>query len=241
MKPTARVTLLILGVLIADQALKFYIKTNFEYNQQVPILGLPWANLHFVENEGMAFGMTFSWEYGKLMLSTFRILMAGGLIWYLSQMIKMRMPAGLIYSISLICAGAIGNIIDSAIYGLIFTESPYHGGVAQLVAPGQGYGTFLHGKVVDMFYFPLFTLSLPEWLGGGDFLFFSPIFNVADAAITTGIFSILLFQRSYFKHPETQASAASEDAAAAAQTGDNADAAARDENGPETDLRRSDP
>ena len=124
---------MILGVLIADQALKFYIKTNFEYNQQVPILGLSWANLHFVENEGMAFGMTFNWEYGKLLLSIFRILMAGGLIWYLSQMIKMRMPMGLVYSIGLICAGAVGNIIDSAIYGLIFTESPYHGGIARLV------------------------------------------------------------------------------------------------------------
>lgn len=193
---------MILGVLIADQALKFYIKTNFEYNQQVPILGLSWANLHFVENEGMAFGMTFNWEYGKLLLSIFRILMAGGLVWYLSQMIKMRMPMGLVYSIGLICAGAIGNIIDSAIYGLIFTESPYHGGIARLVPLGQGYGTFLHGKVVDMFYFPLFTIPLPEWLGGGDFLFFSPIFNIADAAITTGIFSILLFQRSFFKNPE---------------------------------------
>ncbi len=203
LKRSYRVLLLILFVLAVDQALKFYIKTTFCYNQDVPLWGLSWARLHFVENEGMAFGITFGWEYGKLLLSLFRIFMVAALIWYLRLLIRVQAPEGFLYSVGLITAGAIGNIIDSAFYGLIFTESPYHDCVpARLVPPGQGYGTFLHGKVVDMFYFPIAWLRMPEWLpwiGGEEWLFFSPIFNVADASITIGVAIILLFQRRFFR------------------------------------------
>lgn len=203
MKRSHLVTLIILLVLLLDQAVKFYIKTHFEYNQDVPMFGLNWAKLHFVENEGMAFGIVFDWEYGKLLLSLFRIGMVAALIWYIRLLLQVGAPSGFVYSVGLITAGALGNIIDSAFYGLIFTESPYHGGaVAQLVPPGQGYGTFLHGKVVDMLYFPIKWITLPEWIpffGGEDFLFFSPIFNIADASITVGVICILLFQRKFFR------------------------------------------
>ncbi len=193
---------LILLVLAIDQYAKFYIKTHFEYNDDYPIFGQRWARLHFVENEGMAFGIKFEWAYGKLLLSVFRILMVSALIWYISLLIKAHYPLGFILSIGLITAGALGNIIDSAIYGLIFTESPYHGGLAELVPWGQGYGAFLHGKVVDMLYFPITWINVPSWMpfiGGQEYLFFSPIFNVADASITTGVLIILLFQRRFFK------------------------------------------
>ncbi|MBL7828313.1 MAG: lipoprotein signal peptidase [Saprospiraceae bacterium] len=199
MKKGYLVTLLIFGVLLIDQLSKFYIKTNFEYNEEVLMFGQEWARLHFVENEGMAFGITFDWAYGKLILSLFRIIMVAGLIFWIRALIAAKMPNGFILSVGLITAGALGNIIDSAFYGMIFSASPYHGGLAELVPFGTGYGTFLHGKVVDMLYFPMHDFDLPEWLGGGNFLFFSPIFNIADAAITTGVLSILIFQRKFFQ------------------------------------------
>lgn len=210
MKKGYIVALLILVVLLIDQASKFYIKTHFEYNEDILIGGLDWARLHFVENEGMAFGITFDWEYGKLLLSLFRVLMVIGLIWYLRLLLAAELPFGFILSIGLITAGALGNIIDSAFYALIFSMSGYHGGVAELTPFGQGYGLseglpfngFMHGRVVDMLYFPIKWVHIPEWMpwiGGDDFLFFSPIFNVADAAITTGVISIILFQRRFFK------------------------------------------
>ena len=202
MKKATIIGIIIAVVLILDQTLKFYIKTHFEYNEEVSILGLNWAFLRFVENEGMAFGFVFDWEYGKLLLSVFRILMVAGLFWYIRLLLQAAAPVGYVYAIALITAGAIGNIIDSAFYGLIFTESPWHGGLAQLVSPGQGYGTFLHGKVVDMLYFPMTHINLPDWvpvLGGDQYLFFSPIFNIADASITTGVLTILLFQRRFLR------------------------------------------
>ncbi|MBP6810563.1 MAG: lipoprotein signal peptidase [Saprospiraceae bacterium] len=199
MKKGYLVALLVFVVLLIDQASKFYVKTHFEYNEDVLMFGQNWARLHFVENEGMAFGITFDWTYGKLVLSLFRILMVAGLILYIRALIAAKVPTGFIMSVGLITAGALGNIIDSAVYGMIFSESPYHGGMAELVPFGEGYGTFLHGKVVDMLYFPMKYFDMPEWLGGGTWLFFSPIFNVADAAITSGVLSILLFQRRFFK------------------------------------------
>ncbi len=204
--------LLVLVVVLIDQALKFYIKTNFELNHDVKMFGLEWARLHFVENKGMAFGIEFNmthgeFDYGKLLLSSFRIIMVAGLIWYTRMLIRARAPIGFIYCIGLITAGALGNIIDSTFYALIFSGGYHDDGVAQLTAFGHGYGLteslpmngFLHGRVVDMFYFPITTIHLPEWLGGDSFLFFSPIFNVADAAITLGITFILLFQRRFFR------------------------------------------
>lgn len=205
MKKGYLAALLVFVVLLIDQASKFYIKTNFEYNEDVLMFGQEWARLHFVENEGMAFGITFGWEYGKLLLSLFRILMVLGLIWYSRLLIEVRAPTGFILSIGLITAGALGNIIDSAFYALIFSDSTHH--IAELVPWGTGYGYtnempmggFMHGKVVDMLYFPIKYIEFPEWLGGETWLFFSPIFNVADASITTGVLSILLFQRRFFK------------------------------------------
>jgi signal peptidase II len=202
MKKATVIGIIIAAVLILDQGLKFYIKTHFQYNEEVPILGLNWAFLRFVENEGMAFGIVFDWAHGKLLLSVFRILMVAGLFWYIRLLLQAAAPVGYVYAIALITAGAIGNIIDSAFYGLIFTESPWHGGLAQLVSPGQGYGTFLHGKVVDMLYFPMTYINIPDWipvLGGDQYLFFSPIFNIADASITTGVLTILLFQRRFLR------------------------------------------
>lgn len=163
-----------------------------------------WFILHFVENNGMAFGFEFAGEYGKMFLSIFRILAVVAIGWYLSKLVKQKeIPFGFVASISLILAGAVGNIIDSLFYGLIFDHS--YGQVATLFPDGGGYAGFLHGRVVDMLYFPLFSGTYPRWLpiiGGNDFLFFRPVFNIADSSITIGIFSILIFYRRYFNKPD---------------------------------------
>ena len=248
---------MILVVLLIDQASKFYIKTHFEYNEDVLIGGLDWARLHFVENEGMAFGITFDWEYGKLLLSLFRVLMVAGLIWYLRLLLAASMPFGFILSIGLITAGALGNIIDSAFYALIFSVSSYHGGVAEVTAFGQGYGMtqelpfngFMHGRVVDMLYFPIKWVHIPEWVpfaGGNEFLFFSPIFNVADAAITVGVICIVLFQRRFFRDgfvqqtPPEETTLTWEDAEKADEDNDVIASADSDTSAPESQVWRSD-
>ncbi len=186
-------------VLLIDQLVKVWIKTNMYLGQEFPVLG-DWFIIHFVENNGMAFGIEFAGEYGKMFLSLFRVVAVTGIGWYLIKLIKKEeVPMGFIACIALIFAGAIGNIIDSAFYGLIFNES--YGQVAQFLPEEGGYSSFLHGKVVDMLYFPLFSGRYPSWLpfwGGNDFLFFRPVFNIADSAITVGIFSVLLFYRQLF-------------------------------------------
>ncbi|MBN8683629.1 MAG: lipoprotein signal peptidase [Chitinophagales bacterium] len=213
MKRGYQVVLLIFLVLLIDQALKIYIKTNFSTCESdvVRMFGADWAQLRFVENEGMAFGITFDWAYGKLALSSFRIILVGMLIWYIRWLLKMGANMGFILCMGMITAGALGNIIDSAFYGMIFTESPVHDPgdcqPATFVPWGQGYGTFLHGKVVDMFYFPMFWVNIPEWIpgiGGERYRFFNSIFNVADAAITVGVILILLFQRRFFKETHAE-------------------------------------
>ncbi len=174
-----------------------------EYGDEFNMLGLDWARIHFVENNGMAFGIDLGGEYGKLALSLFRILAVGFLVYYLRILLTTDASLGLLISFSLILAGAVGNIIDSAFYGIIFSESPYHGGLAQLFPEGGGYSSFLHGKVVDMLYFPFVEGFYPDWLpilGGRHFQFFKPVFNIADSSITVGVLYILLFQRSFFKH-----------------------------------------
>jgi signal peptidase II len=208
-KKTALVIVLILIVLILDQWLKIYIKTSLEYGKGFDILGLSWAKIHFVENEGMAFGIKFWGSTGKLLLSLFRLVMIGVLGYIIHNLIKAKEPLGLLISFSLIMAGAIGNILDSAFYGIIFSETPqYHGGVAELFPEGGGYANFLYGKVVDMLYFPLVDTNLPDWfpwVGGNRFQFFKPVFNIADTSISVGVISILLFHRKFFKSEKQKA------------------------------------
>jgi len=198
---------IILIVLILDQWLKFYIKTNFQYGQGYDILGLTWAKIHFVENEGMAFGITLGGKAGKLILSLFRIIMVGVLGYIIKKLIDGGESLGLLISFALIIAGALGNIIDSAFYGVFFTESTYHGSPSEFLPSGGGYAPFLFGHVVDMFYFPLIDTVLPDWVpfwGGESFRFFKPVFNIADAAISVGVVSILLFHRNFFKEEEKE-------------------------------------
>jgi signal peptidase II len=201
MKSSRRVILLVIVFLIltADQILKFWIKTNMSLGDEIVVFR-NWFILHFVENNGMAFGFEFAGEYGKIFLSIFRILAVIAIGWYLFKLTKEKeIPFGFLASIALIFAGAIGNIIDSLFYGLIFNHS--YGQVAGIFPEGGGYSGFLHGRVVDMFYFPLINGHYPDWIpfvGGRDFIFFRPVFNIADSSITVGIFSILLFYRNYF-------------------------------------------
>ena len=207
MKRTTLAILVIFGVLIIDQALKVYIKTNFYYGEAVHIFGFDWAQLKFVENEGMAFGFSYGGVTGKYVLSIFRVLMAGFLVYFLSQLIRSKEPKGFIASFSLIIAGAIGNILDSLYFGIIFGASNYHTrNVAEFLPEGGGYSGFLQGNVVDMFYFPMIKSHFPEYFpiwGGEYFEFFRPIFNVADAAISVGVVLILVFFRKYFTKKNT--------------------------------------
>lgn len=173
--------------------------------QEFFILGFDWARIHFTENKGMAFGWEFGGEYGKLALSLFRIFAVCFMGYYINRLIKENAHIGLVCSLSLIMAGAIGNILDSAFYGLIFSDS-FHK-VAELFPEGGGYAPFLYGRVVDMFFFPLFDGYLPEWLpfkGGDRFIFFRPVFNVADSAISIGVVLIVLFQKRFFLNPEEE-------------------------------------
>ena len=206
--------LIILLVLLADQALKVWVKLNFYYDSAIPILGDK-GYLHFIENRGMAFGMEFGGEWGKLLLTLFRIGAVTAIGYSLYRMIQRGAGVRMVVSISLILAGALGNIIDSTFYGVIFSAStPYQKAV--LFPPDGGYAPFLHGAVVDMFYFPLIEGRLPEWLpfwGGEHFVFFRPVFNIADAAISVGIGLFILAQRGQARH-EAAASAAAPEAPA---------------------------
>lgn len=171
--------------------------------QEFPMAG-NWFIIHFTENNGMAFGLQFAGGYGKLALSLFRIFAVGFLGWYIFRLAKSKTEFGVIFCFSLILAGAMGNIIDSALYGMVFSESTYFDLARFLPAEG-GYSTFLHGKVVDMFYFPILEGNYPQWLpilGGDHFIFFRPVFNVADSAITCGVLSLLIFQRQFFNTPK---------------------------------------
>ena len=190
--------LIVVLVLLVDQVLKIWIKTNMTLGQEFPVIG-NWFLIHFVENNGMAFGFEFGGEYGKMFLSLFRVVAVCAIGWYILKLVKKDISMGFIACVSLIFAGAIGNIIDSAFYGLIFNDS--YGQVSSLFPEGGGYATFLHGRVVDMFYFPLFSGVYPDWIplvGGNDFQFFRPVFNIADSAISVGIFTIILFFRKEF-------------------------------------------
>lgn len=188
----------IFAVLFVDQAFKIYVKTHFELGEEVRVLG-DWFRLHFVENNGMAFGMQLSGDsWGKVALSVFRLCAVAVIGYYLVKICRKGFEsAGYVACVSLVLAGAVGNIIDSVFYGVIFDSS--YGQVATLFPDGGGYGTLLHGKVVDMLFFPLFDGRFPDWMplcGGNYFLFFSPVFNVADSAICVGIALLLLCHRA---------------------------------------------
>lgn len=196
--------LIVFLVLLIDQVLKIWVKTHMMAGEEFSVIG-QWFLIHFVENNGMAFGFEFGGEYGKIFLSLFRVAAVFGIGWYILKLIKRDLPMGFIACAALIFAGAIGNIIDSAFYGLIFNESG--GQVASLFPAGGGYASFLHGRVVDMFYFPLISGVYPSWVpmvGGQDFQFFRPVFNVADSAISVGIFSIIIFYRKLFSNLESK-------------------------------------
>jgi signal peptidase II len=190
-----KAALIVFLVLLIDQTLKIWIKTHMALGDQIQVIENLFS-IHFTENFGMAFGLELQGSYGKILLSLFRILAVGGIGWYLSSLIKQKSHSGLIFSISLIMAGAIGNILDSAFYGLMFSQSsPME--VATFLPHGGGYAGFLHGAVVDMFYFHSFWHHVFWSQEPFDFSF--PIFNVSDSAITIGVVIILLFQRRFFR------------------------------------------
>jgi len=182
---------LIFMLLLADQVLKIWIKTSFMLGEELNIAG-QWFILHFTENNGMAFGIELAGAYGKLLLTLFRILVVAGICWYLYTLVREKAHTGLITSVMLVVAGALGNIIDSVFYGVWFD-----------------YAGLFHGRVVDMFYFPLISGHFPEWFpmwGGEEFIFFRPVFNLADAYISAGVISIFVFQKRFF-HPVAETGA----------------------------------
>jgi signal peptidase II len=193
-----------------DQALKFWVKTNMFLGQEFNVIG-NWFIIHFTENYGMAFGIEFAGEYGKLFLTFFRLAAIIGLGWYLYTLIKTKAHIGLQYSMALILAGAAGNLIDSIFYGVLFTDSNYR--VAEFLPESGGYASLFHGRVVDMFYFPIISGYFPSWFpiwANEYFIFFRPVFNIADASITVGVIIILLFQKKFFKTTEEEIKAITE-------------------------------
>jgi len=172
-------------IIVLDQVVKTWVRTNMILGEEIRFLG-DRGMLHYTENNGMAFGMELGGEFGKLMLTLFRIVAVCGIGYGLVYLIQHKYHRGLIMNVALIFAGAMGNIIDSTFYGVIYQQ-----------------GALFHGRVVDMFYFPLLSGNFPSWLpiwGGEDYVFFRPVFNVADTAISVGVIMILLFQKHYFKH-----------------------------------------
>ncbi len=193
------ISLLVFIILLIDQIVKIYVKTHFYLGEEILVLG-DWFRLYFIENNGMAFGLSFGGKTGKLVLSVFRITAIVLIAYYILYLHKKGAKTGLLVSIALIFSGALGNVIDSAFYGMIFSDVYHYGQLSTLFPEEGGYAPFLFGRVVDIFYFPILDFYFPDnfpiW-GGKHFVFFRPVFNIADASITTGVFSILFFYRSF--------------------------------------------
>ena len=192
-----KATIIIILILLIDQISKIYVKTNFALQDSVKVFD--WFSIYFVENEGMAWGAKIPGQYGKLFLTLFRLVAIVGIGYWLWDSVRKNASRILIVSIALIFSGAMGNLIDSIFYGLIFDDS--HRQVATMFPDAGGYGTLFHGIVVDMLYFPLWKGYLPEWIpfkGGDYFTFFEPVFNVADTAISFGVGLLLVFNKKAF-------------------------------------------
>jgi signal peptidase II len=199
-----KVVLIIALIIIADQALKIWIKTHYSFGN-TGVTGLNWFQLYFIENKGMAWGWEFGGDWGKMTLTLFRLAAVIFGTWYLTRIVKQKYTRGFIVCAALIYAGALGNLIDSMFYGMIFEESSYS--YVAKIFPHDGYAGFLHGRVVDMLYFPIIDTKFPSWVpvvGGNDFEFFSPIFNIADASISCGVITLLVFQKRFFKKHTTE-------------------------------------
>jgi signal peptidase II len=182
------------ALIVVDQVVKILVKTHMQIGEDIPLIG-EWCRLHFIENEGFAFGMSMGGATGKVVLTLLRLVASAAIAWLLVRLVKGGTRSSLVVSLALIFAGAVGNLVDSCFYGLIFNESYYS--VATLFPAEGGYAPLLQGKVVDMFYFPLFEFDWPTWVplvGGNHFEFFNAIFNVADSAITIGIVWLMIDQ-----------------------------------------------
>jgi len=203
MSLTRKSILIVLLILVADQTLKILVKTNMTLYQQIPIFG-NWGILHFVENNGMAFGMALPGSLGKILLTSFRLLAVVAIGFYMRHLIRLKAHTGLVIALSMVMAGALGNIIDSVFYGMIFSSSsPVQ--AASIFPEGGGYAPLMQGKVVDMFYFPLIKGNYPQWFrDGASFIFFRPVFNIADSSISVAVAIILFNQKRFFRHVESK-------------------------------------
>lgn len=196
---------IIVAMLIIDQIVKIWIKTTFPIGGDIPLIG-QWCRLHFVENKGIAFGLSFGDSFGKVFLTLFRIVASVALAFVLARQLKKDASYSLVVSLALILVGAVGNVVDSCFYGLIFSESTYEQ-AATMFPAGGGYAGFLYGKVVDMFYFPMFHWTWPDWVpwvGGSNGEFFNAIFNVADSCVCVGVALLIIDQ--LWLHPDKKTS-----------------------------------
>lgn len=202
---SVKISAFVILLLLIDQVSKYLVKTNMVIGESIPVFG-NWFQILFIENKGMAFGMQFGGDIGKMILSIFRVVLVVAIFFYIKKLLKREgTPIGVLFGLAAIMCGALGNIIDSLFYGMIFSESTFTE-VAQLFPEGGGYSKFLFGKVVDMLYFPIINTTLPEWFpfwGGKEILFFRPIFNIADSCITCGAIYLGIFHWKFFSTKET--------------------------------------